>query len=222
MLGATSAGARLFPQCATGATFPSWPRPRRNASRRAKPRPPPNAAGCPSTRPSATLRVTSEPAPGGGRTARAVPTFMIHKHHATRLHYDLRLEMDDALASLGGAEGAELRPRRQAAGRPDRGSPARVRQLRGAHPRRRIRRRRLAHLGSRRLRHGAAGAGVGAAQEGPPAPRLLGREAAGRAGTWCARAARSGTKSQLDPVQGAATSSPTRSAMSSPRRRARW
>ena len=54
--------------------------------------------------------VTSEPAPSGLSHAGAVPTFMIHKHHATRLHYDLRLEMDDALASWAVPKGPSYDP----------------------------------------------------------------------------------------------------------------
>ncbi len=47
------------------------------------------------------FKVTPEPAPDEGSTPApgARPTFMVHKHDATRLHYDLRLEMDGALAS---------------------------------------------------------------------------------------------------------------------------
>ena len=55
--------------------------------------------------------VTPEPAPGAV-APHAQPTFVVHKHDATRLHYDLRLEMDGALAELGRAQGAELRSRR--------------------------------------------------------------------------------------------------------------
>jgi bifunctional non-homologous end joining protein LigD len=47
--------------------------------------------------------VTPEPAPGKGvRPAagpRGAPIFMVHKHAARALHYDLRLEIDGALAS---------------------------------------------------------------------------------------------------------------------------
>ncbi len=53
--------------------------------------------------------VTSEPAPGVVAPS-AQPTFMIHKHHATRLHYDLRLEMDDALASWAVPKGPSYDP----------------------------------------------------------------------------------------------------------------
>ena len=136
------------------------------------------------------------------------PTFMVHKHDASRLHYDLRLEMDGALASLGGAQGPELRPDGQAPRGPDRGSPARIRQLRGAHPGRRVRRGRFADLGPRHLRHGAARASVAAAQEGPPASgpstATSCRAVAPRAH---ARAGRHQVAVAL--LQGAATSSPT-------------
>ena len=57
--------------------------------------------------------VTPEPAPGAvapsPRTTN-VPTYMIHKHHASRLHYDLRLEMDDALASWAVPKGPSYDP----------------------------------------------------------------------------------------------------------------
>ncbi len=42
------------------------------------------------------------PEPDGSRrskAARSAPRFVIHEHHATRLHWDLRLEHDGALAS---------------------------------------------------------------------------------------------------------------------------
>jgi bifunctional non-homologous end joining protein LigD len=44
--------------------------------------------------------ITSEPAPRApkSKAPAEAPTFMIHKHDASRLHYDLRLEMDGALA----------------------------------------------------------------------------------------------------------------------------
>ncbi|HEX4385411.1 MAG TPA: DNA polymerase ligase N-terminal domain-containing protein, partial [Myxococcales bacterium] len=42
--------------------------------------------------------ITKEPAPGDARGGEA-PSFVVHKHDATALHYDVRLEMDQALAS---------------------------------------------------------------------------------------------------------------------------
>src|SRR6201995_4668436 len=42
--------------------------------------------------------VTKEPAPGTARSGES-PGFVVHKHDATALHYDVRLEMDQALAS---------------------------------------------------------------------------------------------------------------------------
>src|SRR6476660_1342998 len=57
--------------------------------------------------------VTPEPAPDearGSKGAGAQPTFMVHKHDATRLHYDLRLEMDGALASWAIPKGPSFDP----------------------------------------------------------------------------------------------------------------
>ena len=44
------------------------------------------------------FKVTKEPAPGAVKESEQ-PSFVVHKHDATRLHYDVRLEMDQALAS---------------------------------------------------------------------------------------------------------------------------
>jgi bifunctional non-homologous end joining protein LigD len=54
--------------------------------------------------------VTPEPAPGPVVGSAGAPTFMVHKHHATRLHYDLRLEMDGALASWAIPKGPSYDP----------------------------------------------------------------------------------------------------------------
>ena len=55
--------------------------------------------------------ITPEPAPGSIAPRRqATPTYMIHKHHASRLHYDLRLEMDEALASWAVPKGPSYDP----------------------------------------------------------------------------------------------------------------
>ncbi len=47
--------------------------------------------------------VTPEPAPGAARRS-AEPTFVVHKHDASRLHYDVRLEIVRVLNELLRAE----------------------------------------------------------------------------------------------------------------------
>jgi bifunctional non-homologous end joining protein LigD len=54
--------------------------------------------------------VTPEPAPGSAAPSPGAPTFMVHKHDATRLHYDLRLELDGALASWAIPKGPSYDP----------------------------------------------------------------------------------------------------------------
>src|SRR5262244_1943302 len=56
--------------------------------------------------------VTPEPAPRPVKRKRGAPapTFMVHKHHARNLHYDLRLEMDGALASWAVPKGPSYDP----------------------------------------------------------------------------------------------------------------
>ena len=56
--------------------------------------------------------VTREPAPRASLVPAATvhPSFMIHKHHARTLHYDLRLEMDGALASWAVPKGPARDP----------------------------------------------------------------------------------------------------------------
>ena len=51
---------------------------------------------------------TTEPTPGG--TAGEGNSFVIHKHRATRLHYDVRLERDGALPSWAVPRGLPIRP----------------------------------------------------------------------------------------------------------------
>ncbi len=54
--------------------------------------------------------VTPEPAPSEAAAKDGAPTFMVHKHDASRLHYDLRLEMDGALASWAVPKGPSYDP----------------------------------------------------------------------------------------------------------------
>ncbi len=57
------------------------------------------------------FRVTPEPPPNAPRPRRAGPlTFMVHKHHARRLHYDLRLESEGVLASWAVPKGPSYDP----------------------------------------------------------------------------------------------------------------
>ncbi len=57
------------------------------------------------------FRVTPEPRPDRPRSrARGPLTFMVHKHHARRLHYDLRLEMEGVLASWAVPKGPSYDP----------------------------------------------------------------------------------------------------------------
>ncbi len=53
---------------------------------------------------------TPEPRAGGAAAASDAPRFVIHEHHATRLHWDLRLERDGALASWAVPKGLPEAP----------------------------------------------------------------------------------------------------------------
>src|SRR5437868_14368471 len=60
------------------------------------------------------FRITPEPAPKPAKPRRSKARalrFVVHKHDATRLHYDLRLEIDGALASWAVPKGPSYDPK---------------------------------------------------------------------------------------------------------------
>ena len=59
----------------------------------------------------AKRRFGATPEPVGGTAVDEDPIFVIQKHHARRLHYDLRLQMGDALKSWAVPEGPCLDPK---------------------------------------------------------------------------------------------------------------
>lgn len=67
-------------------------------------------AGLPEYEARRDFSVTPEPAPGEERREGEGPIFVVHKHDATRLHYDLRLELGGALASWAVPKGPSYDP----------------------------------------------------------------------------------------------------------------
>ena len=101
------------------------------------------------------FKKTSEPSGKAPIRRAKYPRFVIQKHAATRLHYDLRLELDGVFKSWAVTKGPSLDPARQAAGGRGGGPSARLRRLRRHHPQGRVWRRHGDAVGPRLL--GAGG-----------------------------------------------------------------
>ncbi len=143
--------ARAVGQARPGPAGPPVAARRRHDSRMVDERAPSTASDALKTyRAKRRFEATPEPAEGGAANEDE-RAFVVQKHWATRLHYDFRLELEGTHEELGGAQGPELRPGRQAHGDADRGPSDRLQPLRGHHPQGQLRRRQGDRLGQGHL-----------------------------------------------------------------------
>ena len=70
-----------------------------------------NSDSLKSYREKRNFRVTAEPEPSGGRTETRTQIFVVQKHSARSLHYDLRLEVDGVLKSFAVPKGPSTNPK---------------------------------------------------------------------------------------------------------------
>ena len=149
-------------------------------------------AGLKTYRAKRKFGVTAEPK---GKVARKRGhAFVIQKHAATRLHYDLRLELDGVMKSWAVTRGPSLVPGEKRLAVQVEDHPIEYNKFEGTIPQRRIRRRHGDDLGPRHL--AAGGRSAQRARQRPSVIHARRREAARAAGIWCActaGAARSAT-----------------------------